>query len=108
MFLGFYCEAGFLLASPMLLGFCCDAGFFCFFFNMGFLFRWDFRGAPLYMLPKSVNHNEYETPVDIWIVCVWLCLRFDGLCLCVCVCVCGYVCVCGDGFGKAQENQKLR
>ena len=24
---------------------------------------------------------------------MWLCLRFDGLCLCVCVCVCGSVCV---------------
>ena len=23
------------------------------------------------------------------------------------VCVCVAVCVCGDGFGKAQENQKL-
>ena len=35
MFLGFCCEAGFLLASPVLLGFYCDASFF-FFFNMGF------------------------------------------------------------------------
>ena len=65
MFLGFCCEAGFLLASPVLLGFCCDAGFF-FFFNMGFFFRWDFRGTPLYMSPESVNHNEYESPADIW------------------------------------------
>ena len=32
MFLGFCCEAGFLLASPVLLGFCCDIGFFFFFF----------------------------------------------------------------------------
>ena len=61
--MGFCCEAGFLLESPMLLGFCCDAGFF---FNMGFLFRWDFRGNPLYMSLESVNHNQYELPVNIW------------------------------------------
>ena len=24
------------------------------------------------------------------------------------MCVCVTLCVCGDGFGKAQENQKLR
>ena len=68
MFLGFCCEVGFLLASSVLLGLCCDAGlvFFFFFFNMGFLFRWDFRGNPLYMSPESVNHNQYELPVNIW------------------------------------------
>ena len=37
MFTGVCCEAGFLLASPVLLGFCCDASIFIFiFFNMGF------------------------------------------------------------------------
>ena len=38
MFLGFCCDTGFLLVSPVLLGFYCDAGFFFFFFffNMGF------------------------------------------------------------------------
>ena len=42
MFLGFCCDAGFLLVSPVLLGFYYDVGFFIFyfiiliFFNMGF------------------------------------------------------------------------
>ena len=38
MFLGFCCEAGFLLASPVLLGFCCDIGFFFFFFFLIWVF----------------------------------------------------------------------
>ena len=59
----------FLLASPVLLGFVVTLVFF-YFLNMRFLFRWDFRGTPLYMSPKSVNHNEYESPADIWIMCV--------------------------------------
>ena len=71
MFLGFCCEAGFLLASPMLLGSVVTLVFFFFFFNMGFLFRWDFRGTPLYLSSESINHNKYESPTDIWIVCVW-------------------------------------
>jgi serine/threonine protein kinase len=28
--------------------------------------RAEFRGTPLYMSPESVNHNEYESPADIW------------------------------------------
>ena len=32
MFLGFYCDAGFLLVSLVLLGFCYDIGFFIFYF----------------------------------------------------------------------------
>ena len=39
MFLGFCCDSGFLLASPVLLGFYCDTSFFFFFFfffNMSF------------------------------------------------------------------------
>ena len=36
MFLGFYCDTGFLLASSVLLGFYCDTMFFFFFLNMSF------------------------------------------------------------------------
>ena len=39
MFLGFYCEDGFLLASPVLLGFCCDVGFYFLFFIFYFFMR---------------------------------------------------------------------
>lgn len=28
--------------------------------------RAELRGTPLYMSPESVNHNEYESPADIW------------------------------------------
>ena len=51
----------------------------------GFLFRWVF--VLLGFSGLIISSNWFDG------LCVWLCLRFDGLCLCFCVCVCGSVCV---------------
>ena len=53
MFLGFCCEVGFLLASPMLLGFC------------GIFVPVGFQNSFVHV-SKIFNHNEYKSPTDIW------------------------------------------
>ena len=40
---------------------------------------------------------------------MWLCVRFDGLCLCVCVCVCVALCVepMLEVEGEREEKKRL-
>ena len=57
---------------------------------LGFLFRWVF--VLLGFSGLIISSNWFDG------LCVWLCLKFDGLCLCFCVCLCVWLCVCYDGF----------
>ena len=77
-----FCFSGILVSSEQWW-----LGFFWVFVRMGFSrliigVFWVFLTAGFFWV-------DHWLQLVWWIVCVWLCLRFDGLCFCV----------CDDGFG---------
>ena len=98
----------------------------------GFLFRWVFVplgfsgliiGVFWVFLTAWFFWVDHWLQLVWWIVCVWLCLRFDGLCFCVCVCVAvcvwwwvwigwlvynGFVCWIGArGWGRERKKKTI-